>query len=348
MSSNNNFPFLVADIGGTNARYALITGRDEATGEYNITQVRVFVSADYDSFSSSLEAYFETLNGNRPKNVCIAIAGPIERDFVELTNLKWEFSISEIKIRYGFDTLLVMNDFAGLAYGVPHLPDANLLDIKPGPVDAKAAKVVIGPGTGLGVSALVHTDKGYIPVPGEGGHVAIAPGTDTELELFKVLREQQQHISAEDLICGRGLVNLYKGYAKLRQQPINDYVPSDVTKHALGQTDPLCVEAFNSFLGLLGSYCGDLALIFGARGGIYLGGGILPRVQAQIPDSQFLNRFMNKGPMRKLVKDIPVKLITHSYPAFIGAAAWLDDHLNAQKDTSKTKQSATPNAQGAK
>lgn len=330
MSNNARFPFLVADIGGTHTRYALVSGYSSKTGEYEINQSRVFLSADYDSFSLSLETYLETITGARPKNACIAIAGPVNDDIVELTNLRWQFSIRQLKKRYHFDCLLVMNDFAALAYGVPHLSEASLFDIKPGAEEDKGAKVVIGPGTGLGVAALIHTGEGYYPVAGEGGHVAIAAGNDTELELFKLLRQQQQHISAEDLLSGKGLLNLYRGYAKLQQQVAKSYSPAEVTQHALTNSDPICVEALASFLGLLGGFCGDLALIFGARGGVYLGGGILPKIQPHIADSRFVNRFLNKGPMRKMVKDIPVKLITHRQPAFIGAAAWLNDHLDTQ------------------
>jgi glucokinase len=328
MSHQSRFPFLVADIGGTNTRYALVTGYNVQTGEYEINQSRVFLSADHDSFALSLETYLETITGERPKNACLAIAGPVSGDVVELTNLQWQFSIRQLKKRYGFDCLLVINDFAALAYGVPHLPAASLFTIKPGVIDDQSAKVIVGPGTGLGVAALVHTGNGYHPIAGEGGHVAIAPGNEGELELFKLLRQQQQHISAEDLLSGRGLQHLYRGYAKLHQQTIEMYAPDEVTQHALSNSDPQCVEAFNTFLGLLGSYCGDLALIFGARGGVYLGGGILPQIQPHIADSQFLTRFMNKGVMRKLVKNIPVQLITHRQPAFIGAAAWLHDHLD--------------------
>lgn len=352
MNKQSRFPFLVADIGGTHTRYALVTAYDARSGEYEITQSRIFLSADYDSFSMSLETYLETLSGDRPRNACIAIAGPVGDDIVELTNLNWKFSVSQLKNSYGFECLLVMNDFGALAYSVPHLTELSLFDVKPGEVDDKAAKVIIGPGTGLGVAALVYTNSGYYPVSGEGGHVAIAPGTDTELELFKVLRQQQQHISAEDLLCGKGLVNLYQGYATLHQQPAKNYAPNEVTQHALANSDPLCVEAFDSFLGLLGSYCGDLALIFGAKGGVYLGGGILPKIQPHIAQSQFLNRFINKGAMRKLVKDVPVKLITHSQPAFIGAAAWLNDHLDTLQSSihndaqNNAQNSIQGNAQG--
>jgi glucokinase len=330
MSVQSRFPFLVADIGGTHTRYGLVTRRDSLTGVYEITQSREFFSADHDSFSLSLDTYLESITGDRPRNACIAIAGPVNDDMVELTNLKWQFSVSQLKKRYGFDCLLVINDFAALAYGVPHMAESDLFKIKSGQTDDQGAKVVIGPGTGLGVAALVRTSDGYFPVAGEGGHVAIAPGNDIELDLFKILRQQQQHISAEDLLSGRGLVNLYRGYAKLHQQTANAYSPAEVTQQALTNDDPMCVEALNSFLGLLGSFCGDLALIFGATGGVYLGGGILPKLQPHICDSQFLSRFSNKGLMRKMVKDIGVKLITHNQPAFIGAAAWLNDHLDKQ------------------
>jgi glucokinase len=331
MSNNNIFPFLVADIGGTNTRYALVTGQNEQTGDYEISQSRIFLSADYDSFSMSLDTYLETITGLRPLNACLAIAGPVTGDVVELTNLKWQFSVSKLKERYGFNSLLVVNDFAGLAYGVPHIPQSALFSIKPGEAEDNAAKVVIGPGTGLGIAGLVPSAVGYVPVAGEGGHVAIAPGTDGELELFKYLRQQQQHISAEDLLSGSGLQNLYRGYAGLGKQQPQAFTPAEVTQHALANTDKYCVEALNTFLGLLGSYCGDLALIYGAKGGVYLGGGILPKIQPHITESQFLNRFVNKGIMRKFVKDIPIQLITHRQPAFIGAAAWLHDHLKRQE-----------------
>ncbi len=328
MSTQSRFPYLVADIGGTHTRYALVTGFDAKTGEFEINQSRVFLSANYDSFSLSLETYLETITGERPRNACIALAGPVNDDIVELTNLQWKFSITQLKKRYGFNCLLVMNDFAALAYGVPHLAESSLFSVKGGVDEVNGAKVVIGPGTGLGVAALVHTSSGYHPIASEGGHITVAPSSDAEFEIFKLLKQTQQHISAEDLLCGRGLVNLYRCYAKLQELPDKGYAPDEVTQQALNNSDPLCVAAFDSFLGLLGSYCGDLALIFGARGGVFLGGGILPQIQPHIAKSQFLGRFMNKGQMRKLVKEIPVKLITHRQPAFIGAAAWLHDHLN--------------------
>lgn len=333
MNTDHQFPFLVADIGGTNTRYALVEGVDQHTGEYIIDQSRIFLSADYESFSMSLDTYLETITGLRPKNACIAIAGPVTDDIVELTNLKWQFSVSKLKKRYGFNNLIVINDFAALAYGVPNISVNSLFQIKPGIHETHGNKVIIGPGTGLGVAALVFNQKdGYIPIAGEGGHVAIAPGNELELELFKLLRQQQQHISAEELLSGAGFVNLYRNFAKLHQQPTKIYTPAEVTQHALANTDPLCVEAFNTFLGLLGSYVGDLALIYGAKGGVYLGGGILPKIQPHICESPFLNRFMNKGIMRKFVKDIPIQLITHRNPAFIGTAAWMNDHLNTLQE----------------
>jgi len=323
------FPWMVADIGGTNARFCLVTGKHPETGCYEFSQQRNYATLDYTTFTACLDTYLSSVTGSRPEYACIAVAGPVDSDSVQLTNLNWGFSIAELRRQFALKRLEVVNDFTALACSVPYLNSQDYWPICAGETRGKAAKVIVGPGTGLGVSALVNNASGWFALPGEGGHSAYSPQTDREVEIYNVLRKKLGYVCVEDLLSGSGLVNIYQSLATIEGQACLDVHPSQLTDSVLGNEHHnvlpvLAKETLDIFCAVLGSVCGDLALTYGAKGGIFLGGGILPRMKEYLLQSDFMVRFQAKGIISHYLEDISVDLIVHKKPALIGAAAWLD------------------------
>ncbi|WP_188149737.1 glucokinase [Teredinibacter waterburyi] len=316
------YPSIVADIGGTNARFALVTGERE--GQFILERIVILNGSDYASFSDALAAYLKTLDASvKPISACVAIAGPIDGDNVRMTNLNWSFTQSGIREEFGFEKFAAINDFASLAVATSALKPVDLIQIKGGVRDPKGNKAILGPGTGLGVAGLVYANGSWLPIPSEGGHVNVAPATALECEVVKAAMEQHGHVSAEVFISGPGFVNLYKALCVVRGEQARVVEPKDITHDALAGTDPVCVETMELFCGFIGSLSGNLALTYGAKGGVYLAGGILPRFVDFVKNSSFNERFSSKGVMSPYVKDIPVDIIGHEQTAFLGAAAWL-------------------------
>ncbi len=324
------FPWIVADIGGTNARFSLVTDRNPETGEYALSQQREFSTADFDTFAACFDAYLSSMGGPLPQYACIAVAGPVSSDQVQLTNVDWVFSIAETCERFALKRLEVINDFAALACSVTHLGPDDCLQIYAGEPGTLATKAIVGPGTGLGVAALVHNGGNWSPLPSEGGHRAYSPQTDREINVYKELQKKFGYVSAENLLSGAGMVNIYRALATLEQRQCDDIQPSQITEAALNDRGDLADvdlarETLDIFCGVLGSVCGDVALTYGAKGGVYLGGGILPRMKEYLLNSDFVARFKAKGVISSYLEDISVVLIVHKNPALIGAAAWLEN-----------------------
>ncbi len=320
-------PILVADIGGTNARFGLSLGKDPETLKYRIEQQRVYKCESYRNFSDVLSAYLSDVGVANPDYACIAVAGPVDGDIVRLTNLSWEFSISTLSHKFGIKRLEVVNDFHALAYSAKHMKDQDLTVIKEGIVKPESAKAIIGPGTGLGVAALVPFDGKWTPLPGEGGHSAFSPINEKEAAILALARRKHAHVSTETFLSGTGLRYLYQVLATLHGETVHDYYAKDISFHAINDSDKTCREALNLFCGMLGNFCGDAALMYGAKGGVYLGGGILPRFITFLKDSDFENRFNHKGVMSDYVANIPVYLMTHDQPALVGAAGWINRQI---------------------
>lgn len=317
-------PLIVADIGGTNARFGLV---QELTQTIHITEQHIFDCSEYDTFSHVLNAYLNRLDNLKPKNMCIAIAGPIIGDTIKMTNLSWEFSITQIKQQFELERFDVINDFAAQALSVTQLTPTDLITIKPGNPISTAAKTILGPGTGLGVASLIHTPHNWIALPSEGGHANFAPSSLLEIEIFKMLRRSDQHVSLETLLCGSGLVRLHNALSEINDaihKNTERLTPADITKEALHDKSSASYKTLCVFFRILGSAAGNIALTVGARGGVYLTGGILPRVSNILLESDFKESFNRKGVMRHYVEEIPAYLITHPQPALLGAAA----HMN--------------------
>ena len=282
------FPYIVADVGGTNVCFGLVTGRNKTTSEYEICQLWSQATEEFDSFESCLDAYIATINCQRPANACIAIAGPVTADHVQMTNLNWDFSVSGLSKQFGIERLEVLNDFGALAYSTLHVPTSDLCVIYAGTPIADAPRAVIGPGTGLGVAALIPTAGRWRPVTGEGGHMAFAPTKGKAAKILELVHKDMDYVCVETLLSGPGLARLHQALAVIEGRASDPLSPEQVTTHAVAGTDPACRETLDLFCHLLGRTAGDIALIYGARGGVYLGGGILPRVEDILPLLQLL------------------------------------------------------------
>lgn len=319
------YPLLVADIGGTNARFALVTGKN--SDGFILDQVRVLATHSYSTFEDALSTYLEGVD-QRPTAASIAIAGPVDGDRVKMTNLSWAFTGTELSRRFGFNKTLLLNDFAAVASACGNLEAAHLAEIKPGIAKPGGTRVVFGPGTGLGVAGLIQANGKWLPIASEGGHANIAPATPYEADIAKAAMSLLGgHVSAEMLISGPGLVNLYKIICHLDGLTPKDLKPRDISRKAIEDADPQCQKSLDTLVSLLGSFAGSLALTYGAKGGVFIAGGIVPKILDFVKNGKFVERFGDKGVMSHYLTDIPVSLITHSETAFVGAAAWLEQHL---------------------
>lgn len=309
-------PLLVGDVGGTNARFALY-----CEPQAPFVAEEQLSAHDFPKFSDALKSYIQA-TGVTPKAACLAVAAPILGDRVSLTNRDWQFSKIELREQLGLNQLVVINDFEALARALPYLTpgDYTALESDRLIIDPLAPKLVMGPGTGLGVAYLIRSGSCWVPLPGEGGHVSFAPRDNLERRLQAQLSRCGEHLSYEDLLSGPGLEQLYQGLLALGEAQGERLTSPQIISSALnGDPGPcLCLE---TFCAILGSYAGDLAMIGGARGGVYLGGGILPRIIPFIRQSSFRERFEDKGKLRHYVEGIPTLLITARLPALVGAAS---------------------------
>lgn len=310
---------LLGDIGGTNARFALL----DAAGA--ITQTRVLASEDHASLEAAIAAYFAAQAGRTPpRRAALAVASPVTGDRVAFTNHPWSFSIAALKRAFGFERLVVVNDFAASAMAVPRLRPEERLTIGGGtPVDG-APIGVLGPGTGLGVSGLITTAQGPMVIAGEGGHATMPAADARESAVLDHMRRRFDHVSAERVLSGPGLVNLYETLAEIDGVPAASFTPAQITDPAIGEKDPLCRAALAMFCAMLGTVAGDLALTLGARGGIYIAGGIVPRLGARFATSAFRARFEAKGRFSPYLAAIPTLVMTAAVPAFLGLGALLE------------------------
>lgn len=312
-------PWLLADIGGTNARFALQTGAAAPS------DIRVLDGDDFPDLAAAALDYLNRVGPMRPpRRAAMAVASPVTGDRVELTNRDWSFSISALKRRLGLDRLRVINDFTAVALAIPRLGGDDLRRIGGGESRPGCPVAVIGPGTGLGMSALIPDGERHIPLATEGGHATLAAADAREAEVIDRLRARFAHVSAERVLSGPGLVNLHAALAALAGAHTETLAPAEVTARALGGADPLCAEALAMFFAMLGTVAGNLALGLGARGGVYIAGGIVPGLVEAMEASSFRARFEDKGRFRDYMAAIPTHVVMHEQPAFLGLSALLD------------------------
>ncbi len=310
-------PLLVGDVGGTNARFALARMID---GQPVLESP---VSFPADRFPTLLEGVASFIDGCeiKPTGGVIAVAGPVTSGAVDLTNSPWRVSEAELQT-LGLNPVRLINDFEALAWGAPLVTGEDLASLGgPDQGDPLATIAVLGPGTGFGVSALVRDLHGAeIAMPTEGGHIGFAPTDAVEDEVLRILRRRFGRVSIERLICGPGLLNLHRALAEIdgRDSHIDD--PALITAEALENPDSPCGLTLARFCAILGDVAGDIALITGARGGVYIAGGIAPRILPFLKASAFRQHFENKGRYRGYVTAIPTRVILHKHAALLGAA----------------------------
>jgi glucokinase len=306
---------LIADIGATNTRFAVA----EPGGV--VERVRVFGTEDFASLDEAIEAYLaDEKIGRRPTLAVLAVPAPITGDSVTLTNHPWSFSIDDIRKRFGFRALRVINDFIANAAAIPYLTDADRTQIGGGAPAKDAPVGVLGPGSGLGVSVLIRDRDEPVVVEGEGGHVTMAAADEREAAVLELMRRRFDHVSAERFLSGPGLVNLYNALCELSGDPAASLTAAQITNAGIEDEYPRAREATAMFCAMLGTIAGNLALTVGARGGIYISGGIVPKLGATFAQSNFRSRFEAKGRFRGYLAAIPTYVITHPEPALLGAA----------------------------
>lgn len=306
---------MIADVGGTNTRMALFDPTNE-----QMRSVVTFVNRQHHRFEDVITQWLAALNEPQPRNCCIAVAAPPSTDHVAMTNMDWAFSCSELASRFGFSQMRRLNDFESNAFALPHLGDEHLQLLYPGTGEASGRLATLGPGTGLGGAFLDYDGGRATSYACEPGHMGLSPGTDLELELFRLLLTRHPDIYAELLVSGPGLQRLYLALGEIRDQATEELSPVDISTRAIAGQDPLCVWALDTFCALLGSACGNFLLACGAYGGLYLAGGILPGMIPYLRASQFQQRLVRKGAMTRQLEAIPVYVITTSHPGLIGAA----------------------------
>jgi glucokinase len=310
--------WLVGDIGATNARFGLVSPGAK------LLHWRSYAVEHYPTIEDALADYLGARNDlPMPRRAAIAVASPITGDWVAMTNHPWRFSIAALKARFGFERLDVINDFTALALALPRLGPDDRMTVGEGATVPGAPLAVLGPGSGLGVSGLVPCGAAWVPLNGEGGHATMAPATDRESAVLDRMRRHFDHVSGERVLSGPGLVNLYNTLAALGEIPSRGYTAAQITDLAMRGEDPLCTETTAMFCAMLGTMAGNLALTLGARGGVFIGGGIVPRLGRFFADSPFRARFEAMGRFAPYLAAIPTHVVTHQLPAFLGCAAVL-------------------------
>jgi glucokinase len=315
---------LLADIGATHARLALQT----APGVFR--SVRVLRCDDFEGIVPLLQFYLSDHDGETLHHAALAVANPINGDQVRMTNRDWEFSTDAVRRELGLQTLLIVNDFTALAMAIPGLKPQDLMKVGGGAATGNAVVGVLGPGTGLGVSGVIPTVDGFVTLGSEGGHVNFAPADEREFAILDLAWKEWPHVSNERLISGPGMEIIYRALALRNGQQVAPRSSPEIISGALDDQNPLCLEVLECFCGMLGGAAANLAVTLGAFGGIFIGGGIVPRMGEWFAQSPFRARFEAKGRFSSYLSEIPTYVITTPNPAFHGVATILSEHLRGR------------------
>jgi glucokinase len=310
------FPILIGDIGGTNARFAII--EDPAAPVRRLPNVH---TADFPTIDDAIADAVVGKAGAKPRAAVLALAGPITGDSVQLTNCDWVVRPKTLIARFGMTEVVLLNDFEAQSLGLPELRPGDIDPVGDGTV-GDGARVVIGPGTGLGAGALVLSRGVWIPIPGEGGHVGLGPVTERDLEVWPHIERHGPRVSAETVLCGAGMVRLYKAISASDGVAPRYDTPAEITANGLSGDDPQAKETLAIFAEHLGRVAGDTALVFMARGGVYLAGGITARIAPVLKAGAFRAAFVDKWPHGKLMEGIATAIITKEDAALAGIAAF--------------------------
>ena len=306
---------LVADVGGTNTRIALW---DEDLSEFRALQT--FVNRDYQQFEDVIAHWLDQLTEPAPETGCIAIAAVPADGRVEMSNMSWSFSQSDLAQRFGLARFNCINDFAAIAHALPFLKASDRHVLHRGQPGSNGKLAAVGPGTGLGGSSIEQLDGNFHVTACEPGHTGLSPASELEIELFRLLLTRHGSIYAELLTSGPGLQRLYDALCELRGLQPSAISPAQVSASALRGDDQQSLDALGLFCALLGSACGDFVVANGNYGGLFLAGGIVPDMIPFLEASDFHRRLCDKGAMKAHLQKLPVFVITAAQPGLIGAA----------------------------
>ncbi len=317
---DTGLPSVVADIGATNIRFARLTPRG------NPGPIVKFATSKFPDLKAALAHFLKLEGGPRPVRLGLAVAGPVYGDEVKLTNIQWQFSIRRLKKDMNLERIAVVNDLEALALVLPHLnsEDAVPIGAEAGNGSIRAPMAVLCPGTGLGIAGLVPVDQGWRPIATEGGHTSLSPLTGKEMAVWQFLRERHGRVSVERVLSGPGIVELYTALASLEGRALEAASPEGIVGLALDGESPLAVETIEMFCAWLGDVAGDVALMYVARGGVWLAGDILLTIFEILKRSQFRRRFENKGRGTGIVTATPTFLVSCESPVLRGCTYLLD------------------------
>ncbi len=310
---------LIGDIGGTNARFAMASA--DSPG---YASDRILRCADHATADAAIRHYIDAIGAPAPQAICLAAAGPIVDQQVRLTNNPWTITVSDLQGVFDIQSVQLLNDFEAIAHCVPFLSDKQLMPI--GRPDRKSLDAehfivgVIGPGTGLGTVGLRKFGAHHIPIVAEAGHVGFAPETQVQMDILTRLRERFDRVSAERLVSGPGLENLYWALCLMHGDRFEKLSAAEIFAAAVKGGNPRAAESVETFFEILGQVAGDLALTLGAEDGIFVCGGLAQRYPDRLANSQFRSGFEAKGRHREVMERIPTQLITHQQPGLLGAA----------------------------
>ena len=335
-SAAASYPRLVADIGGTNARFGWINGPGQAVARVHKLSVPGFAGP-----AEAARSYLDALQAElgeaylAPRHAAFAVATAVAGDRIAFTNSHWDFSRSQVQSALGLRSLVMLNDFESLALSLPCLGEPQLRRAAATPAARPllaqgSVLAVVGPGTGLGVGAVVRSAAGWVALPGEGGHATLAPADDLESAVLAQVRRQYAHVSAERLLSGIGLPLLHQALSALQGAAPAPLTAAQIVDagNGVGQAaDALCSQTLDLFCALLGGFAGNVALTLGARGGLFIGGGIAPRFADRFLASAFRERFEAKGRFRAYLAAIPTPLIIDTLAALTGAALAIEQQV---------------------
>ena len=310
----------VADIGGTNIRLARVS-------DGKVVDIKKYLCREFETIGDAITNYFDSSPEHTFTHGCLAIACPVNSDEVAMTNHSWRFSKTTLKQQLKLTQLCVINDFTAVAHSLPVLTPQQLVKIGHGNVNQRGNIAVFGPGTGLGVEHLTYTSSGWQTLDGEGGHVDFAPIDELDVVIWRHLVSLHGRASAEEVMSGRGIVNIYNALCDHYGEPKRYTEASDISQRAVSKECEMCDKALAQFCRIMGSFAGNLALNLATTGGIFIGGGIASRFTDYLKQSDFRERFLAKGHMYSYIKDIPTFVIAEPDHGLLGASAYLKQHI---------------------
>ena len=311
-----SYPMLVGDIGGTNARFGILPDQHADLIAFDYVQ-----TADHADVISAIEAAVLAKTVHLPKSAVIAAAGVVAGDAIALTNCDWTIEPRAMIERIGLIDVVALNDFEAVSLALPYLGDDDLIALGGGSATANGTKVALGPGTGLGVAGLVHSDDLWIPIASEGGHISLGPESESDLWFWPHIARLEGRVTGETLLSGPGLVTLHRAVAKAHGvEPL--FADPSAIPDAARAGDSIAQETMAIFCRLLGRFAGDIAVTFLPRGGVYLAGGIPMKILDLLEASEFRAAFEAKAPHREIVSEVPTYVIRHPRPAFVGVSAY--------------------------